>query len=587
MKIRNFAIIAHIDHGKSTLADRLLEFTNTVPKDKLFPQYLDRLSLEREKGITIKMQPVTMEYSGHIFNLIDTPGHVDFSYEVSRALAAVEGVILLVDGTQGIQAQTVSNCDLAKSQNLKIIPAINKIDLEIKNLEDLILELYNLTGEEKIYLISAKTGQGVEELIDGIIKKIPSPKTENSNYSRALVFDSHFDTYKGIVAHVRVFNGEFRKNQDAYLKQKNFKFKILEVGLFKPELQEREFLGEGMIGYIATGIKDPGILRIGETIVLEPKTPALAGYEEPTPNVFANIFPNEEGKYEAFRENILKLHLNDPAIHLEQCFDYTLGRGFTIGALGLLHLEIFEERLKREFGTEIFITLPSVKYIVKLKDHKLKEVRNVQEFPDSNLIEEIWEPIADVEIYTPSNFLEEISILIKNHRGQIVDINYEQSILKIKAEIPLEEIIFGFFDDLKSVSSGYASLKWKFSRYAKGNLVKLDILIAEEKESSLSRIIPLDKAEKIGRKILLKLKELLPRQEFPIKLQAAINKRVIARETIPAIYRDLAGWLYGGDRTRKMKIWQKQKKGKKKLEKIFRGKIKLPNEVLREIIKLK
>lgn len=585
VKIRNFAIIAHIDHGKSTLADRFLEITKTVPKEKLIPQYLDRLSLEREKGITIKMQPVTMKYKDFFLNLIDTPGHVDFSYEVSRALAAVEGAILLIDGTQGIQAQTVSNFELAKKQNLKIIPAINKIDLEIKNLDELMLEIYELTGEEEIYLISAKTGKGIEELLEGIIKKIPPPQIEKSKYSQALIFDSHFDPYKGVIAHIRVFRGEFKKNEFAFLKQKNYKFKILEVGIFKPELFEVDVLSEGMIGYLATGIKDPGILKIGETITLDPDSPPLPGYEEPVPNVFANIFPNDEKKYEVFKENVLKLHLNDPAIFLQPCAHPLLGKGFTVGALGLLHLEIFEERLKREFGTEIFISVPSVKYLVKLRNQKILEIKNAQELPDEFQIEEILEPIANVEIYSPLNFLEGISLLIKEHRGEIIKIDYEQRIIKISAKLPLEEIIFGFFDELKSLSSGYASLKWTFSHYEKSDLVKLDILIAEEKEPSLSRIVPREKAERIGRKILLKLKELLPRQEFPVKLQAKVNKKIIARETIPAIYRDIAGWLYGGDRTRKMKLWQKQKRGKKKLEKIFKGKVKVPNNVLKEILK--
>lgn len=588
-RIRNFAIIAHIDHGKSTLADRFLEITETVPRDKLQEQHLDRLSLERERGITIKMQPVTMEYQGYILNLIDTPGHIDFSYEVSRALAAVEGAILLVDGSQGIQAQTIANLEIAKKQNLKIIPVINKIDLDIPYLDDLINELKNITGEDEVYLVSAKFGIGVEELLNAIVEKIPMPRLDEGihNQTKALVFDSHFDPYKGIIAHIRVFSGNFQKFQEAYLLQVKHKFKILEVGFFKPELKEIKSLNEGMIGYLATGIKDPGILKIGETISLNPDLKPLMGYEEPKPNVFANIFPSGNISFESFKESLNKFRLNDSALYFESVSNHILGKGFTIGTLGLLHLEIIEERLRREFNTEIIITLPSVKYLIKTKNGDILEIKNPQELPSQDKILEIQEPVIEFEIFTPHFYLENISNLIKNFRGEINNIITQEKILKIKGKMPLDELISGFFDNLKSLSSGYASLRWKFYGYQPADLVKLDILIAEEKESSLSRIVHKNEAEKIGRKILLKLKELLPRQEFPIKLQAAINKKIIARETVPAIYRDIAGWLYGGDRTRKMKLWQKQKAGKKKLEQIFKGKIKIPNNILREILKVK
>jgi len=585
-KIRNFAIIAHIDHGKSTLADRFLEITGTVPKEKLKPQHLDRLSLERERGITIKMQPVTMEYNGHLLNLIDTPGHVDFTYEVSRALAAVEGAILLVDGTQGIQAQTVANLEIAQSQNLEIIPAINKIDLEIPNLEELIEEIKELTGKEKIYLVSAKYGTGVEELLKGIIKEIRPPELKEEK-TKALIFDSHFDPYKGIIAHVRVFSGKFKKDQIAFLRQKKFKFKILEVGIFKPELKEIDELGEGMIGFIATGIKDSGILTIGDTITLDLETEPLPGYQSPQPNIFASVYPSEEISFDVFKESLNKLRLNDPSLFVEPTSHPLFGRGFNVGCLGLLHLEIFEERLKREFNTEIIITMPSVKYLVKLKNGEIKEIKNPNELPSEDKILEIQEPKAHVEIFTPQNYLNSILEIIRENRGETLYVNTEKIFVRIKAKMPLDELISGFFDELKSVSSGYASLRWEFLGYEKSDLVKLDILIAEEVEPSLSRILPKSKAEKIARKILLSLKENLERQEFPIKLQAKIGGRIIARETVPAIYRDIAGWLYGGDRTRKMKLWQKQKKGKKKLEKLFKGKVKVPNKVLIKILKIK
>ena len=585
-KIRNFAIIAHIDHGKSTLADRFLEITGTVPKEKLKPQHLDRLSLERERGITIKMQPVTMEYKGYLLNLIDTPGHVDFTYEVSRALAAVEGAVLLIDGTQGIQAQTVANLEIAKSQNLEIIPAINKIDLEIPNLEELLEEIKELTNKEKIYLVSAKYGTGVEELLNGIIEEIKPPKPKEEK-TKALIFDSHFDTYRGIIAHVRVFSGKFKKDQFAFLRQKKFKFKILEVGIFKPELKEIEELGEGMIGFIATGIKDSGILTIGDTITLDLETEPLSGYKNPQPNVFASVYPSEEISFDAFKESLNKLRLNDPSLFVEPTSHPLFGRGFNIGCLGLLHLEIFEERLRREFNTEIIITMPSVKYLVKLKSGEIKEITNPNELPPLDKILEIQEPKAEVEIFTPPQYLNNILEIIRKNRGETLYVNTEKIFVRIKAKMPLDELISGFFDELKSVSSGYASLRWEFLGYEKSDLVKLDILIAEEIEPSLSRILPKAKAEKIARKILLSLKENLERQEFPIKLQAKIGGKIIARETVPAIYKDIAGWLYGGDRTRKMKLWQKQKKGKKKLEKIFKGKVKVPNKVLIKILKIK
>jgi GTP-binding protein LepA len=583
-KIRNFAIIAHIDHGKSTLADRFLEVTGTVSKDKLVPQYLDRLSLEREKGITIKMQPVTMEYKGYFLNLIDTPGHIDFNYEVSRALKAVEGVILLVDGTQGIQAQTVHNLELAKKENLVIIPAINKIDLQIPNLDDLLEDIYKLTGEKNVYLISAKLGTGVEELISAIIEKIPPPISRKEKC--ALVFDSHFDSYRGIVLHLRVFSGSFKALDEVYLRQAKYKFKILEVGLFKPELYKTETLEEGMIGYLATGIKDPGILKIGETVTFYLETPPIEGYQEPKPVVFASVFPSTNISFENFENSLKKFQLNDPSIVLEKINSPFLGKGYNVGAMGLLHLEIFTERLKREFQTDVVLTLPSIKYRAFLKSKKYQEILNPEEIDFSQVLF-FEEPFIEIEIFTPLNYLENIFNLIRQSRGKVKEQIIEGSFIKIIAEMPLEELISGFYDELKSVSSGYASLRWRFLDYRKSDLVKLEILIAEEKESSLSRIIHKSKAEKIARKILLELKNNLPREEFPIKLQAKIDGRIVARETVPAIWRDIAGWLYGGDRTRKMKLWQKQKEGKKKLQKLGKGKVKIPNDVLLKILKIR
>jgi GTP-binding protein LepA len=467
-KIRNFAIIAHIDHGKSTLADRFLEITGTVSKDKLVPQYLDRLSLEREKGITIKMQPVTMEYKGYFLNLIDTPGHIDFNYEVSRALKAVEGVILLVDGTQGIQAQTVHNLELAKKENLVIIPAINKIDLQIPNLDDLLEDIYKLTGEKDVYLISAKFGTGVEELISAVIEKIPSPISRKEKC--ALVFDSHFDSYRGIVLHLRVFNGSFKALDEVYLRQAKYKFKILEVGIFKPELYKRETLEEGMIGYLATGIKDPGILKIGETVTFDLETPPIEGYQEPKPVVFASVFPSTNISFENFENSLKKFQLNDPSIILEKINSPFLGKGYNVGAMGLLHLEIFTERLKREFHTDVVLTLPSIKYRAFLKSKNYQEILNPEEIDFSQVLF-FEEPFIEIEIFTPLNYLENIFNLIRQSRGKVKEQIIEGSFIKIMAEMPLEELISGFYDELKSLSSGYASLRWKFLDYRISELV--------------------------------------------------------------------------------------------------------------------
>jgi len=605
-KIRNFAIIAHIDHGKSTLADRFLEITGTVSREKLIPQYLDQLSLERERGITIKMQPVSMNYRGYLLNLIDTPGHSDFSYEVSRALACVEGVILLIDGTQGIQAQTFYNLQLAQDLDLVVIPVINKIDLNVIDLDSLVEDIKRLTNcqEKDIYLISAKTGLGVDKLLEAVIEKIPPPfkkEDQENNNAQALIFDSHFDPYKGIIAHIRVFKGQFKKNEEVYLLSNKFKFKTVEVGIFTPEMKEVEILKEGEIGYLATGIKNIftdknneliSLLKIGDYIVKNlqtadsQQTRFSKKYQEPIHTIFANVYPAEETAYERFKDSLFKLKLNDWSLKIEPTFSPLFGRGYTVGCLGLLHLEIFQERLKREFATEIIITSPSIKYKVIFKNKKIKEIENVNELNDFSQVLEIHEPWISLEIFTQLNYIEAVFNLIKNSRGIINDQINLTSFLIIKAELPLEELIVGFYDKLKSVTSGYSSLNWQFLEYRQADLVKLDILVAEEVQPSLSRLVIKNRAEEIGRRIILELKKMLPRQQFPVKLQAAIGKRIIARETIPALKKDVAGWLYGGDITRKIKLWQKQKKGKKKLEKLGKGSVKIPNDVIIKILKI-
>ena len=598
--IRNFAIIAHIDHGKSTLADRFLELTKTIPENKLQPQYLDKLSLERERGITIKMAPVKLFYKEYILNLIDTPGHIDFSYEVSRALAAVEGVILLIDGTQGIQAQTLAHLEIAKQLGLKIIPAINKIDLQISSIDSLIDDISRIVEvetEEDIYLVSGKTGEGVEKLLEAVVKKIPSPKLISESLSSALIFDSNFDAYKGTIAHIRVFSGEFKAFENLFLKSNNFQFKPVEVGIFSPDFKKIDKLGIGEIGYIATGIRDAGVVKIGDTITDDLSVPLLPGYKEAQPVIFASIFPafveasagkpGSSGDFDSFKESIERLRLQDPSVKIEPAYSSVFGRGYLIGCMGLLHLDIFQERLKREFSTEIIITLPSLRYELLLKDNTIAYIQNAQELSLKDKLLEIREPWTKTEIFTPLLYIEIIFNLIKASRGIIKNQIVRGSFAIIECEIPLDELITGLFDDLKSVSSGYASLTWEFLEYRKGDLVRLDILIAEETNPALSRIITKGKAESISRKILKELKELLPRELFVVKLQASMEGRIIARETIPALKADVAGYLYGGDRTRKMKLWQKQKRGKKKLLKRGVGRVRVPNDVLIKILKVK
>jgi len=404
--------------------------------------------------------------------------------------------------------------------------------------------------------------------------------------SVGLVFDSHFDSYRGIVLHLRVFSGSFKALDEVYLRQAKYKFKVLEVGLFKPELYKTETLAEGMVGYLATGIKDPGILKIGETVTFDLETPPIEGYQEPKPVVFASVFPSTNISFENFENSLKKFQLNDPSIVLEKINSPFLGKGYNVGAMGLLHLEIFTERLKREFQTDVTLTLPSIKYRAFLKSKNYQEILNPEEIDFSQVLF-FEEPFIEIEIFNPLNYLENIFNLIRQSRGKIKEQIIEGSFIKIIAEMPLEELISGFYDELKSVSSGYASLMWRFLDYRKSDLVKLEILIAEEKEPSLSKILHKSKAEKIARKILLELKNSLPREEFPIKLQAKIDGRIVARETVPAIWKDIAGWLYGGDRTRKMKLWQKQKEGKKKLQKFGKGKVKIPNDVLLKILKIR
>lgn len=596
--IRNFVIIAHIDHGKSTLADRFLELTSTIAKDKLEPQFLDRMNLERKHGITIKMHPVRMQYyyndDNYYLNLIDTPGHVDFNYEVSRALAAVEGGILLVDGTQGIQAQTLTNLNAAQKQKLKIIGVINKIDLDIPDLESKIFELADLlhTDSKNISLVSAKTGEGVEELLKRIILEIPSPQQNVHLPTRALIFDSHYDYYRGIIAYIRIIDGKIKSGDKFYCLASKTKGEIIDLGYFAPELKSLQELSAGDIGWLATGLKQPDLIRVGDTITItnefnKPSTIIpLSGYREPQPMVYAGFYLSGTGliknntrnqEFEAFRQALLKLKLNDYALKFEPENSEILGRGYRLGFLGVLHLKIVQERLKEEYGLDLIITNPTVSYKVYLSQRKEPLIiNNPSQWPQGE-IEKVEEPWAKLEIITPPTFLSQILKLINQSRGINIETHTLKDKLLITCELPLEETIKNFYDNLKSISSGYASMDYEISTYREGQLEKLEVYLANKKFESLSRIVIKDKIETEARNLALKLKDLLPRENYPIPIQIYGLGRIIARETIPALKKDVTGYLYGGDRTRKMKLWEKQKMGKKKL--LEKANLEVPSDV--------
>jgi len=583
--IRNFVIIAHIDHGKSTLADRFLELTNTVSQNKLTPQYLDGMNLEKEHGITIKMHPVQMHYNDFILNLIDTPGHVDFTYEVSRALAAVEGAILLVDGIQGIQAQTLSNLQLAKEQNLKIIGVINKIDLDIHDLEKKKKELADLlnTTVDDIILISAKTGENVDLLLKKVVSEIPHPVIDEELPFRALIFDSHYDDYKGVIAYIRIVEGEIKKGEKIVFTVSKAKSDVLDLGYFSPELKSKENLKSGEIGWIATGLKDPGLVRVGDTVAKKLPIEVLPGYEEPKPMVFAGFYLAKGGQsFENFRYSLFQLKLNDSALYFTPENSEILGRGYRLGFLGMLHLKITQERLKGEYGLNLIITHPTVPYKVLLKDNKTaKIITNPSEWPRSDQILFLEEPWVKMEVITPTEYLSAILKLINSSRGEDIHTISLSDKLIITCQIPLEEVIKDFYDNLKSISSGYASLNYEISGYKKTQLEKLEVVLAGKTFESLSRIIFYKKAEREARNLALKLKEILPHQNYPVSIQVKAFGRIVARETLSALKKDVTASLYGGDRTRKMKLWKKQQKGKKRL--LDQANLQVPPEVFLKI----
>jgi GTP-binding protein LepA len=596
--IRNFCIIAHIDHGKSTLADRLIEMTHTVEDRKMKAQLLDQMDLERERGITIKLQPVKMEYvyegKDYILNLIDTPGHVDFTYEVSRSLAAVEGAILLVDATQGIQAQTIANLYLALDQNLVIIPAINKIDMPSAMVEEVEQEIMDLIGceREDILKISAKTGENVDKVLARVIKEVPCPTGDINAPARALIFDSYFDSYKGVVAQVRIVDGEIKAGDEISFLGSKAESEILELGIITPELKKKDSLKTGEIGYIATGLKEVGRCRVGDTITnlhsaFEEnigKIKPLPGYKEVRPVVFASVYPIDGADYPALRDALDKLKLNDASLSFEPESSTALGRGFRCGFLGMLHLEIVSERLTREYDMNLVVTTPSVSYRIVRKTGEEETIFSPAGLPDPNYISEIQEPWAKLEIVLPENKVGSVMQLAENSRANYKSTSYlSKDRVILTYEAPLLNIIVDFYDNLKSISSGYASMSYDPIGFRVGDLIKLDILIAEDRVEAFSRIVPRAEAHTEGKKIVEKLKKVIPRQNFSIAIQAAISGKIVARETIQPFRKDVTAKLYGGDVSRKNKLLDKQKKGKKKMKAI--GKVDIPQEAFLSVLK--
>lgn len=595
--IRNFCIIAHIDHGKSTLADRLLEITGTVEKRKLQAQQLDSMELEREKGITIKLKAVRMNYvhSGQNYqlNLIDTPGHVDFSYEVSRSLAACEGALLVVDASQGIEAQTVSNVYKALDAGLTIIPILNKIDLpgvEIEKVEDDLVQTFGFKKEEFLH-VSAKTGEGVENLLSELIKRVPSPQSRNENLFRGLIFDTYYDDFMGVIALVKVADGKIE--QQDILKRRKLKFVATtgiafpeEIGVMVPSRQKTNELQTGEVGYIATGLKDIKLAKVGDTVTFEDcgKVEPLPGYKEVKPLIFASIFTIDTAKFPELREALGKLSLSDAALTYEPESSGALGFGFRCGFLGLLHSEIVQERLEREYNLELISTTPMVEYKIELTDGSTIYVKSAAEFPLVTKIQQIYEPWVLLSIVTPANYTGPIITLCESNRGIMKKMEYASSTrVHFEYELPLSGIIHNFYDDLKSISSGYASLDYEFIGYRSVNAVKMDILVHGDEVPALSQVVIKETAHEEGRKILQKLKTLIPKQQFKVSLQASINGKIIAREDISSVGKSVLAGISGGHRERKDKLIERQKKGKERLKMV--GKVAIPQEAFREVLR--
>ena len=592
-RIRNFCIIAHIDHGKSTLADRMIELTHAINERDAQAQVLDNMELEREKGITIKSHAIRMEYQrggeGYMLNLIDTPGHVDFSYEVSRAIASCEGALLVVDASQGIQAQTISNLFLALNHDLEIIPVLNKIDMESAKVEEVSDQIIELIGckREEILAVSAKTGQGVDRVLDAIIDRIPAPKGDENAPLQALIFDSVFNSFRGIIAYFRVMNGTIRTGDKVKFFSNNHAYEADEVGALRLGLSPEKEIRAGNVGYIISGIKDSSEVRVGDTIthVENPCTQAVAGFEEVKPMVFAGVYPVDADEYEDLRASLEKLKLNDASLSYEPESSLALGFGFRCGFLGLLHMEIVQERLYREFDMDVITTVPNVSYRVYTTRGELLEVHNPSGLPDVTLIDHIEEPTILAQVITNSDSLGVVVKLCIDKRGVLQNqVFLTSSRVELTFTMPLSEIVFDFYDKLKSISRGYASFDYHVNGFQTTTLVRLDILLNGDRVDALSSLIHRDYAYNFGRKMCEKLKELIPRQQFDIAIQAAIGAKIIARETVKAVRKDVTAKCYGGDITRKRKLLEKQKKGKKRMRQV--GNVEVPQEAFVAVLKM-
>ncbi len=587
--IRNFCIIAHIDHGKSTLADRLIEYTATVDKRLMENQVLDDMDLEKERGITIKSHAIQMQYKGYTLNLIDTPGHVDFSYEVSRSIAACEGALLIVDASQGVQAQTISNLYMALENDLEIIPVMNKCDMDSampEKVEDEIIDLLGCKREE-ILRCSAKTGDGVPEILDAIIERIAPPVGDPEAPLQCLVFDSVFNPFRGIIAYFKVVNGTMKSGDRVRFFNTGKEYDADEIGVLKLGMQPTKEISAGNVGYIISGIKTSTEVKVGDTIthVARPCTEAIEGFEEAKPMVFAGVYPIEAEDYEDLRASLEKLQLNDAALTFQPESSVALGFGFRCGFLGLLHMEIVQERLDREFDMDVITTVPNVSYNVYTKDGEKVEVHNPAGMPDITAIDHIEEPYIRASVITTSNFIGPIMTLCLGKRGELVKQEYiSGDRMEILYDMPLGEIVIDFYDKLKSISKGYASFDWHHNGFRPSNLVKLDILLNGEQVDALSTLTHRDNAESFGRRMCEKLKELLPRQQFDIAIQAAIGAKIIARETVKQVRKDVLAKCYGGDVSRKRKLLEKQKKGKKRMKQI--GNVEVPQKAFLAVLKL-
>lgn len=590
--LRNFSIIAHIDHGKTTLTDRFLALTHTVEQRDARERFMDSNPIEQERGITIKLAPVRMEYQSHILNLIDTPGHVDFGYEVSRSLAAGEGAILLIDATQGVQAQTLANYEKARELGLTVLPVLNKIDLPSADVELVTLECMESFGidESQLLHVSAKTGLGVPELLQAVVDRVPAPRGNPEAPLRALIFTSLYHEHKGVIAYVRVVDGQLTRRTSLMLMATGLSFTPIEVGFFKPDMTPVETLHAGEVGYIATGLKELTHFKVGDTLIAKPVGAAaqqvtlqqLPGYREPTPMVYLQFYPVDPAEFVELQEAVAKLQLHDASLHVSGVNSLALGSGLRIGFLGVLHAEVVRERLEREFDLDLVATSPSVTYQVTTTSGEVMEIHSPTELPDPSSISQIAEPMTHATLYVPQTYLSAVMKLCQEHRGEMLNSQSVGVRTRLEYRLPLAEIITAFFDQLKSVSSGYASLEYQVTEFVPVDAVKVDIMINKEKIEALSTMVVRDQAESAGRAIVSKLKDVLPRQMFEVPVQAAIGGKVIARETLKAFRKDVTAKLYGGDVTRRQKLLKKQAKGKKKMKAI--GKVELPQEAFMAVL---